>query len=92
MTQKQPGNWSIGVSGSMEKGAHIWGADPQSVPFSTWVAGPSAAEADALSTALYVNPNLLNRFPNYAMAVFHQNTTLTQNELFRNSFAISSSN
>lgn len=49
---------AVGVSGTHEKGAHILDArtgDPVEGPLTALVAHPSAAEADALSTALFAS-------------------------------------
>jgi thiamine biosynthesis lipoprotein len=43
----------IGVSGTLEQGSHILRVQPSTELLSSWVSAPSAAEADALSTALF---------------------------------------
>lgn len=77
----------IGVSGLMEQGPHIRGVHPESRAMSSLVFAPSAAVADALSTALFVNPKLISRFSDYGLAVMHSDGSLISNDTFRNTFA-----
>jgi hypothetical protein len=47
------GTFAIGVSGSLEQGEHIVRTDHEQQLLSSWISGPSAAESDAYSTAVY---------------------------------------
>jgi thiamine biosynthesis lipoprotein len=81
----------MGVSGEMEQGRHIYNGKSltrleDSPCVSVLVTSSTAARADAFSTAIFVCPELLEKYVDGAWAIVDNEDTLYRNSVFKKFF------